>query len=437
MKRVLIITYYWPPSGGAGVQRWLKFVKYLRLNGWEPVIYTPENPEAPALDETLNSDIPGNLEVLKTSIWEPYSLYKYFVGKNPNEKIKAGFLSNKKRPELLEKISVWIRGNLFIPDARKYWIRPSIKYLTEYLEKNPVDAIVSTGPPHSMHLIAMGIKKKLNINWLADFRDPWTNIDFYDKLLLTNWADKKNRRYERAVLKTADKVTTISWQMAEEFKILGAKDVTVITNGYDPDDFEDINQEFSEQFEFCHIGALNQDRNPEKLWEVFEDLCNNVDGLKEDLKITFIGFTDYSLHESLVRHKLEDMVEMIDYIPHKEVIDQASSAGVLLLLLNNTQNVTGIVPGKLFEYLALKKPILCIGPENGDAARIIRETRSGSVVDFEDVEKLKQVIVYYYKLYKSGDLKTLNIEIEQYSRKSLTNDMAKVLNQLNDYIIAE
>ena len=191
MNRVLIISYYWPPSGGAGVQRWLKFSKYLRDFGWEPVIYTPENPESPDVDKSLLKDIPPGIEVIKKQIWEPYDAYKRFIGQKKDEKIQAGFLSEKKRNPLFENISVWIRGNFFIPDARRFWIKPSIRFLIKYLAAHPVNAIVSTGPPHSMHLIALGLKKKLNIPWLADFRDPWTTIDFYHQLHLTRQADKK------------------------------------------------------------------------------------------------------------------------------------------------------------------------------------------------------------------------------------------------------
>src|SRR5687768_13552946 len=186
-KKVLIITYYWPPSGGSGVQRWLKFVKYLRDYGWEPIVYTPSNPESPVNDDSLAKDIPSGITILKTEIREPYGLYKKFIGRKKDEKISAAFLTEKKKPKLAERIAVWIRGNFFIPDARKWWIGPSVSFLSDYLSKNKEDAIVSTGPPHSMHLIALGLKNlpapkeslrtgkagKLNIKWLADFRDPW------------------------------------------------------------------------------------------------------------------------------------------------------------------------------------------------------------------------------------------------------------------------
>ena len=184
MKKVLIITYYWPPSGGAGVQRWLKFAKYLSDFGWEPIIYTVENGEYPVLDYDLLDEVPKGITVLKTPIWEPYSIYKKFTGRKKEDKINSGFLSEKKNPKLLEKLSIWIRGNLFIPDARKFWIKPSVNFLTNYLIDNPVDIVVSSGPPHSSHIIALKLKEKNKLPWLADFRDPWTNIYYYKELLL-------------------------------------------------------------------------------------------------------------------------------------------------------------------------------------------------------------------------------------------------------------
>ncbi len=223
MKKVLIITYYWPPSGGAGVQRWLKFTKYLREYGWEPIIYTPENPESPNNDSSLEKDIPKNLTVLKTKIWEPYNFYKIFIGQKKDQKVNAAFLTESKKPKKFEKIAVWIRGNFFIPDARKFWVKPSIQYLTTYLKDNPVDAVISTGPPHSMHLIAQGLKKKLNIPWMADFRDPWTNIDFYSKLMLTSFADHKHKRLELGVLNDADVVTCVGQTWLDELEDLYKK----------------------------------------------------------------------------------------------------------------------------------------------------------------------------------------------------------------------
>jgi glycosyltransferase involved in cell wall biosynthesis len=430
-RRVLIITYYWPPSGGAGVQRWLKFAKYLQEFGWEPVIYTPENPEVPAEDASLLKDIPEGIEIIKTKIWEPYGFYKKFVGRKKGDKIKTGFLSENKTVSFAEKVSTWIRGNLFIPDARKYWIKPSVKFLSAYLEKNPVEAIISTGPPHSMHMIALGVSKKLNIPWLADFRDPWTKIDFYHQLMLSRASDRLHHKMEKQVLLNADKLVTVSWNWAKDFEDLGAKNMEVVTNGYDPDDFEGLTYERNDKFEFVHLGSMNKDRNQQRFWESLSELLREISNLKSYLKITLIGQLDYSVNASIEKYNLSEFVNKIAYMPHREVIKIASNADVLFLPLNNTPHVSGIVPGKIFEYLAMKRPILCIGPEDGDSARIIEQCNAGKTVGFENKENMKVVISDYFDNYLSNSLRLDSTDqIAQFSRKRLAGEIAKLLNEI-------
>ena len=230
-RKVLVITYYWPPSGGAGVQRWLKFVKYLTLMGWEPIVYTPLNPEYPVEDKSLLDEIPPGVTIFKTPIKEPYTIYKKFVGMKSTDKVAANFISDGKKPSWAQKVAVWLRGNFFIPDPRVFWVKPSVRFLSELLEDDPVDVIVTSGPPHSMHLIGLKLKQKYGIPWVADFRDPWTNIDFYHELMLTTVADSIHKRLERKVLTKADLVVTVNRAMQEEFLAKGAKQVSVISNG--------------------------------------------------------------------------------------------------------------------------------------------------------------------------------------------------------------
>jgi glycosyltransferase involved in cell wall biosynthesis len=443
MKKVLIITYYWPPSGGAGVQRWLKFIKYLREFGWEPIVYTPENPEAPAIDNSLLKDVPANITVLKQPIWEPYNLYKGFIGQKKGEKINAGFLTEKKKPGLAEKISVWIRGNWFIPDARKFWIKPSVKFLSEYLKKNPVDALVSTGPPHSMHLIALGLKKQLDIPWLADFRDPWTTIDFYDKLMLTRSSDERHKKLELEVLKKADTVLTIGWHIANSLEKIIDRKIDIITNGFDEDDFPTSpltpllqergapNIKLDEKFSISHIGAMNTDRNPKVLWAALSELLAENENLKKDLKIHFIGKTDYSVLNDLDKFQLSPYVTKTEYLPHAKTTEAMQTSQVLLLALNNTPNTLGVISGKLFEYIAAKRPILAIGKEDGDAARIIKETGAGTICDFTDKEKMKTEISRMYELFRQKNLNVVSSNISNYSRKAQTGKLSEILNQMS------
>ncbi len=292
-RKVLIITYYWPPSGGAGVQRWLKFSKYLRDFGWEPIIYTPENPEAPAIDNSLEKDIPEGISIIKRPIIEPYSVYKRFVGMKPGEKVNAGFLQEKEKPGIAEGLAVWLRGNFFIPDARRFWIRPSVKFLKKYLKDHPVDAIVSTGPPHSMHLIAMQVHKKLNIPWLADFRDPWTGIDFYHQLRLTSFADKLHHKLEKKVLASATAVTVVSQDMVNEFNGIVKRGYKLVTNGYDEQDIRPLPQnQLDKKFTLSHIGSINASRNPVGLWKVLSEMVKLQPDLASALQIKLVGKVD-------------------------------------------------------------------------------------------------------------------------------------------------
>ena len=254
MKRVLIITYYWIPSGGAGVQRWVKFTKYLREFGWEPIIYTPQNPEYPSEDYSFQKDIPSDIQVIKTPIWEPYNIYRNIFGKK-GQKINAGFISEDKKSGKKEKLSIWIRGNFLIPDPRRFWVKPSVRYLKKFIEENKIDAVISTGPPHSMHLIALGLKKLLpKLTWLADFRDPWTNIDFYRELNLTKISDSIHRKLEKEVIQSADCVTVVSNEMVKEYSEFNPNCLQLLTNGFDADDINLDEIKLDDKFSLAHIG---------------------------------------------------------------------------------------------------------------------------------------------------------------------------------------
>lgn len=430
MKKVLIITYYWLPSGGAGVQRWIKFTKYLRNFGWEPVIYTPENPEYPSLDDSFKNDIASDTQVIKTRIWEPFDIYRSLLGKK-GQVINAGFISEDKEKGWKEKLSVWIRGNFLIPDPRKFWIRPSVKYLYKYLKEHPVDAIVTTGPPHSMHLIAMRLKKHFpNIKWVADFRDPWTNIDFYKDLHLTKWADGKHHRFEKHVVTQADAITVVSTGMQEEFLLMRPAGVHVIANGYDEDDVHKVQSIMDEKFTVSHIGTMNSARNPIVLWKAMRSLCAENECFRTDLKIQLIGKVDFSILDALRKYGLKRHLIKTDYLTHDEAIKKQQSSQVLLLLINRTANAKGILTGKFFEYLASKRPVLGVGPLDGDAAQVLNETGAGVMVDFDDVEAAKKVISNYYELYKKNQLTFKTNNVEKYSRKNLTKNLSDLLNQL-------
>ncbi len=428
MPRVLIITYYWPPSGGSGVQRWLKMSKYLPENGWQPVIYTADDAEYPVEDASLEKDVTPEAEVIRRPIAEPYTFYKKFLGMKKGEKVKAGFINEgATKSGWKENLSVWLRGNFFIPDARCWWVKPSVRYLSKYLKEHPVDAMISTGPPHSMHLIAKALHKKFNIPWVADFRDPWTDIDFYKDLKLTRCADRKHHRLEQQVLTEATKVVTVGWDCAKGLESHGAKDVVVITNGYDETFVETHGRASlhkSTMFTMSHIGIIGANRNPETFWQVIGELTQSI-----DLKIKLIGQVDNAVIESIKRNNIEKFVEIIPYIPHNQVIEEQAKSDVLLLFVNNTPNAKGILTGKIFEYMASGRPVLCIGPEDGDSARVLNETNTGITIDFNNKEKMKSVILDMMAKHQENQLITNNIKaVEKYSRRNLTKEFVKILN---------
>ncbi len=427
-RKVLIITYYWPPGGGSGVQRWLKFSKYLRDFGWEPVIYTPDNPEMAAVDPSLEKDIPKGIAVLKTPIFEPYGFYKVLTGRK--ESLGAGFVSESGKVGSLEKLSRWIRGNFFIPDARKFWIRPSVKYLCAWLDSNEIDAIVSTGPPHSMHLIASGVKQRTGLPWLADFRDPWTNIDFYDELRLGKRADRNHHALEASVVRGADRVTVVSPTMEREFREAHHRDIITLTNGFDDDDIVSGHTlpANDERFGIAHIGTMNPSRNPLGLWEALSVIAKNDDPACKNLNIRLIGRVDHSIKTAIHDFGLQSITDYVDYVPHDEVVAWQQGASVLLLLLNQSKNAHGILPGKFFEYMATGRPILCLGPTDSDAAAILRETGSGVCFEYDDVSSIRSWIHDQIATHPAQASRSPNID--RFSRQSLTSALAGILDDM-------
>jgi glycosyltransferase involved in cell wall biosynthesis len=433
MKRVLIITYYWPPSGGSGVQRWLKMSKYLPEYGWQPVIYTTENAEYPIIDHSLEKDVAPNIEVIRRPITEPYSAYKKFLGINKDETVKMGFIQEKEKNKSWKSdLSLWVRGNFFIPDARCGWVKPSVRFLKEYLNEHPVDAIISTGPPHSMHLIAMKLKEALGLPWIADFRDPWTEIDYYNDLHLTAWADRKHHRLEQEVLTKADKVVTVAPDGARRLGRLGNRNVRTIYNGFDRNDDAQTPVNLSEQFTITYLGVLSKIQNPSNLWQALAELIKEDSGFDKNLRINMIGQIDSAVVSSIDENGLTQHVAYSPYMPHDQVsaVHRSSTLLLLLLMPDSEPRAKGLLTGKLFEYMASGRPILCIGPEDGDAARILRETGAGLTISFEDKEKMKEALKNLYQRYLENTLEgNTNPKVENYSRQVMTQQYAALLNQ--------
>ncbi len=424
MKKALIITYYWPPAGGPGVQRWLKFVKYLPEFNIEPIVFIPENPNYPIVDESLLSEIPENLTILKQPIKEPYNLAG-LLSKKESKRISKGIIHQTKSQSVMEKLLLYIRGNYFIPDARKNWVKPSVTFLSEYIKENNITIIITTGPPHSLHLIGLHLKRLLGVKWLADFRDPWTKIGYHKKLMLTKRSAKKHMQLEKEVLQNADKIITTSFTTSNEFQNTVNKEVNTITNGFDEQ--ENISIELDEKFTCSHIGSLLSERNPEVLWTVFKELINERKDFKRSFQLNLIGVVSEDVLESIKNNGLKDHINLMGYVSHKKAIRHQKQSQVLLLIEIDSEETKCIIPGKLFEYMASERPIIALGPKDSDVQSIIKQTNTGNYFGYNDYATLKALILKHFNSYKKGNLKNHPIGLQKYHRKQLTKQLSELI----------
>ncbi|WP_026708213.1 glycosyltransferase family 4 protein [Flavobacterium frigidarium] len=425
-KKVLIITYYWPPAGGPGVQRWLKFVKYLPKYGIQPIVYIPDNPTYPIIDNDLLKEVSSSAVILRNKIFEPYQLASFF-SKNKTKKISSGIIPNTKKQSALDKIFLWIRGNLFIPDARVFWVKPSVSHLEKYIVENNIDTIITSGPPHSLHLIGLNLKKRLDVKWFADFRDPWTTIGYHKSLRLSKYAAAKHKKLEKEVMQTADEIIVTSKTTKTEFQAITDKPITVITNGYDTALIPA--QQLDTKFTLAHIGSFLSERNPQILWTALQELLIEIPSFKADLEIKLIGAISQEVLTSINEYVLDSYLNNLGYVSHSEAIAHQKKSQVLLLIEIDSEDTRSIIPGKLFEYMVSGRPIIAIGPKNSDFAEIITETNSGVFFEYAEKEKLKQVIIKYYNQYVVGELKANGVGLQQYSRENLTKQLVQLLNK--------
>ena len=424
-KKILIISYYWPPAGGPGVQRWLKFVKYLPDFGIEPHVYVPKNPTYPLLDEKLVADVFDKVIIIKKPIFEPYGLAGLF-SKKKTKKISSGIIPNKKKQSWVEKMLIWVRGNLFIPDARLFWIRPSVQFLSNYIQEHQIETVITTGPPHSLHLIGMELKNRHKINWITDFRDPWTTIGYHDKLQLSNWAAKKHKQLEKQVLNSCDQIIVTSPTTKTEFEAITSKPISVITNGYD---LEQISKKpLDEKFTLAHIGSFLSERNPRILWKALAELVKENKAFSEKLELKLIGAVSDSVLETIKEFKLERFVNHFGYVSHEVALQEQRCSQVLLLIEIDSEQTNCIIPGKLFEYLVSERPIVAIGPEKADFASIIKETNTGTFFTYEEKDALKTQLLQYFEAFQSQSLQVHAVGLQKYSRRALTKELATILN---------
>lgn len=368
--KVLIVTYYWPPSGGGGVQRWLKFATYLDKLGCDCTIYTPSNPDVPIIDSSLLDDVPTNIEVLTNPIFEPSRILRKITRQYGSNRIGASGGDGKK--SLFSRLSLWVRGNLFIPDARVGWVKPSVKFLKGWLVKNKVDAIITTGPPHSMHLIGLGLKKDNHkLQWIADFRDPWSDMDYLNEFNMGPRARAKMEDLESKVSRTADRLIVTS-RGAKDKLVNSQKAICIfIPNGWDSLDFPKSLPKVNDNSvtRIGHFGALHGSRNAPGLWKALSDL--KAKG--QDVELVFAGNVCSEIKSNLKEFGLIEATEFLGSLAHREAIEEMLKCDALLLIHNDTNSATKSTPGKLFEYLATSKPIISICKSHGDLASLLND----------------------------------------------------------------
>lgn len=426
-KKVLILCYYWPPAGGPGVQRWLKFVKYLPDFNIEPIVYVPDGATYPLLDAQLELEVDPSVVILRNGIKEPYSLAKKMMGQRA-QTMSSGMIPQARNQSKWDKLLLWIRGNLFIPDARVGWVKPSVTYLENYLKQNPtIDTIITTGPPHSVHLIGMELKKKHNIKWFADFRDPWTTIGYHKELKLSVKAKEKHLALEKEVLNTADHIIVTSKTTRKEFETKTDKPIAILTNGYDISNFGKV--PLDQKFTLAHIGSFLSNRNPRVLWKAISELRRENPAFKEAFELKLIGKISEDILATLKEFKLLECTDNRGYVANQEALRQMRASQVLLLVEIDSEDTKAIIPGKLFEYMAAERPILAIGPEESDFFEIIQQTNVGRNALYSEKDKIREILMQYFEQYQNQQLKVHAMGLQYFGRKRLTERLASLLEQ--------
>ncbi len=428
-KRLLLLTYYWPPAAGAGVQRWLKMVKYLTDLGWQCTIYCPSNAPYAQRDESLARDLPPGVRTIGTHALDAgHLLAQSGIGgrKGGHAPVDSGSVKSQRG------VVKWLRANLFIPDAKMLWIAPSARYLRRWLMDNPQDLLISTGPPHTMHLIARRLKRSTGIPWLADFRDPWVNIDYMHHLPLTAWARRAHERQERSVLLEADAVTVVTPGWLADYQAIRPHGIHLVPNGYDPADFEHLlPYRPTLPLTLLHIGQLNADRNPHTLWEALALLHAQGRISTELLRVRLIGAVDESIKREAEQRGIAAYLDHQPPLPHSAVPQELRSSGALLLAINDTPTAKSILTGKVYEYLAAGRPIICLGPKDGSAAHLLEETRSGHTFGRDDAQRLAQHLLDLLAQLRGGRLEVEQRGVELYSRASQAADIATIASAIS------
>lgn len=421
-KKILIITYYWPPSGGSGVQRWVKFAQYLPKYGWDPIILTVDPKKASYFLTDESISIPESAEVYKTDSFEPLKIASNLIGK---KNVPHSGFSNINKKSLPQKVFKFLRGNLFSIDPRKGWNKYALKKAEELINKFDINHVVTTSPPHSSQLIGLALKKKYSITWVSDLRDPWTDMFYYNDLMKLPFLKKKEEKIEKKILDKADTVITVSKGLKEIFekKMYDASKIHIIENGYDTSDYAkpaaDYKHQLKGEFKILYIGVLSELYNISSVFGAIKTLAKN----NHQISLTFVGLQSDQIKQEVVDLGLTNLVTFYPYVNKDELINYYVQSDLLLLAIPDTLDNKGIITGKIFEYISMKKPVLGVGPKDGDAAAILREVNAGEMFDYGEQTLIEEFIKANY----SGQSVKNFANSERYSRDNLTKKLVEII----------
>lgn len=434
--KILLITYYWPPSGGSGVQRWMYFCKYLRKFGIYPVVITVDEKKASYRfkDDSFN-ELVKDIEVYRTKTSEPLKLYSKLISGNENSAIPIGF-AGESRPNIIQKISRFIRGNFFIPDARIGWVKYAVKKAKEILSTEKINFIVTNGPPHSTHFVGLKLKKEFDVTWMADFRDPWTELHYNKFLYRTNWAKRKDAGFEKKILNKADIILTIGPSMKKHLIRKGnirEGKVFFIYNGYDENDFKNIEiSSDPDHFTISHIGMLSDSQPITAFLKALKYFYDNNHPVCKYLKLRLIGNVSPKNFDDIKAIVPDLSVEHIGYVQKKTAISYMMSSDLLFNSLAEMDNSELLISGKLMEYIVAGKPILCLGNPQGDAASLLKEFKFSGVFNREDIGLITKFLNLIFENWLNKI--TFASKDEKYLLYSRFETTRQLVNLINKYI---
>lgn len=430
-KKILILTYYWPPSGGAGFQRWLKLSKYLSEKGVEVHVVTvdPDYASFPYIDHSTEAEVSPKIHVYKTKATNYFNWYKRIFRK---KKVPHSGTFNTSKNPLINNIVKWVRSNLFIPDPRKGWNKYAYKRALEIISMHSIHTIITSSAPNSTHLIGLRLKsKQQNLKWICDFRDAWTKIDFYKDLNLSKISDLKHKKLEKQVLDAANVILTIGETIAQEFREMTSTPVQVISNGYDHVEYVEKEQKIEDRFSITYTGSINKSRNPTILWRTLKHLCDMNPEFKEDLVVNIYGEVHAEVLASIHENNLWKNVNHTLKIPHNEVAKVQMQSQLLLLIINRVENANHILTSKIFEYFGAQRPIIAIGPKEGDANGLLERTKAGKMFGYEALEELKHYLLFLYTEHKKEDKAIVyhgsDLELQKFTHAHLSKQVIDLL----------